>query len=232
MTELKIDGILFLTMCLELPTAEELMRPIQLERNQIRGFSLRPVRWGAPYCELCVTEGCPTVATFFVMVHWLLWCGFLQCGFLSAFTNYSTVDMEKTSCLSERSSPDVASPDSQLKGPFKERATWSIRQEVERLMQEQNKYSSDTSSQTDRAKQKSVRHNLTFLYFSSDSFVVSPLNNTCTVCETGKRKLSCSANYTYLRFDSLCCIFFTCLLSLFFVNGFLFEKKVSLPVSF
>ncbi|XP_070767902.1 centrosomal protein of 162 kDa [Enoplosus armatus] len=120
----------------ELPTAEELMRPIRPERDHIRGFTLQPV-------------------------------------------SAVELDQEKTSHSSERSFPDLTSPETQLKrlgkadpvagikgargstshpssspDPPDHNLTWSIRQEVDRLMQDQNKYSSGTSSQAGKANKQ------------------------------------------------------------------------------
>lgn len=100
-------------------------------------------------------------------------------GFLFLFSNYSAVepDQEKTSHFFERTFPDPIRPDSQLKRPGaaypiaglkgekrlhspdppNHNLAWSIRQEVERLMQDQNKYSSESSSQADKAKKQPVR---------------------------------------------------------------------------
>ncbi|XP_033497664.1 centrosomal protein of 162 kDa isoform X1 [Epinephelus lanceolatus] len=133
----------------ELPTAEELMKPIRPERDHIRGFSLQPVSA--------------------VGLH-----------------------QEKTSSFMETSFPDVTSPESQLKRPEKAEPaagikgargltshpssspeplnlTWSIRQEVERLMQDQDKCSSSTSSQADKAKKQQVSRGSTFSHSSTSS---------------------------------------------------------------
>lgn len=115
------------------------------------------------------------------------------------FSDYSAVefDQEKTSHILERTSPDVTSPESQLKRPGKadpsagikgareltslpssspdppnHNLTWSIRQEVEKLMQDQNKYSSYTSSQAGRAKKQAVRQTLNFSLFQQLGCVV------------------------------------------------------------
>ncbi|XP_051263216.1 centrosomal protein of 162 kDa isoform X2 [Dicentrarchus labrax] len=116
----------------ELPTAEELMRPIRPEKDHIRGFTLQPV-------------------------------------------SAVELDQEKRSHFLERTFPDVTSPQSQLKRPGEadpvsgikgarelgspdppsHNLTWSIRQEVERLMQDQNKY---TSSQAGKAKRVPASH--------------------------------------------------------------------------
>ncbi|XP_027132993.1 centrosomal protein of 162 kDa isoform X6 [Larimichthys crocea] len=115
----------------ELPTAEELMRPIRPEQEQIRGFTLQPV-------------------------------------------SAVELDQGKTSHFYERTFLDATSPESQLKQPgeadnvtgIKEarrlsspdspnhNLTWSIRQEVERLMQDQNHCSSYASSQDGNAKKQ------------------------------------------------------------------------------
>ncbi|XP_049440497.1 centrosomal protein of 162 kDa isoform X2 [Epinephelus fuscoguttatus] len=133
----------------ELPTAEELMKPIRPERDHIRGFSLQPV---------------------------------------SAVGLYQ----EKTSSFMETSFPDVTSPESQLKRPEKAEPaagikgargltshpssspeplnlTWSIRQEVERLMQDQDKCSSSTSSQADKAKKQQASRGSTLSHSSTSS---------------------------------------------------------------
>ncbi|KAI3361532.1 hypothetical protein L3Q82_013681 [Scortum barcoo] len=115
----------------ELPTAEELMKPIRPEEDHVRGFTLQPVSSGK-------------------------------------------FDQEKTSHSLERTLPDVTASELQLKrpgtgkkeargltshpssstAPSDHNLTWSIRQEVKRLMQDQNKYSSDTSSQASKAKKQ------------------------------------------------------------------------------
>nr|XP_046255811.1 centrosomal protein of 162 kDa isoform X2 [Scatophagus argus] len=127
----------------ELPTAEELMRPIRPETNHIRGFTLQPV----------------------------------------------SVDQEKTSHYLERTFPDVTSPQSQVRRPEeadpvaetkgatqldspdrpKHNLTWSIRQEVERLMQDQTNYSSYTSSQVGKAKRQSASHGVAVSHPSTSS---------------------------------------------------------------
>ncbi|XP_030250867.1 centrosomal protein of 162 kDa isoform X6 [Sparus aurata] len=130
----------------ELPTAEELMRPIRPEKDQIRGFTLQPVSAVEP-------------------------------------------DQEKTSHFFERTFPDPIPPDSQLKRPGaaypiaglkgekrlhspdppNHNLAWSIRQEVERLMQDQNKYSSESSSQADKAKKQPAFHGSTISHPSTSS---------------------------------------------------------------
>ncbi|XP_041649990.1 centrosomal protein of 162 kDa isoform X2 [Cheilinus undulatus] len=132
----------------ELPTAEELMRPIRPETDHVRGFTLQPV---------------------------------------SALEQ----NREQPHFL-ERTFPDVTSPelimkDSEVadhaqgkyraKGPSSQplgspdspniNLTWSIRQEVERLMKDQNKHG--TSSQFSRAKKQTVSLGSTFSYSPSTS---------------------------------------------------------------
>ncbi|XP_047453612.1 centrosomal protein of 162 kDa isoform X2 [Mugil cephalus] len=104
----------------DLPTAEELMKPIRPEENQLRGFTLRPV-------------------------------------------SDVELDQEKTSRSVEKNFPDVTYTKSQLKqveeaaaeikgvgglttqsstspDPPIHEMTWSIRREVQKLMQEQNEH--------------------------------------------------------------------------------------------
>ncbi|XP_031724500.1 centrosomal protein of 162 kDa isoform X10 [Anarrhichthys ocellatus] len=131
----------------ELPTAEELMRPIRPEKDHIRGFTLQPV-------SAVVLE-----------------------------------DREKTPRFFERTFPDVTSPQSYLEraeeagpeagtspppsSPDPANLTWSIRQEVEKLMQDQNKCSSSTSSQAGKAKKQQASHGSTVPH-SSTSLVRKP----------------------------------------------------------
>ncbi|XP_037309035.2 centrosomal protein of 162 kDa isoform X5 [Pungitius pungitius] len=116
----------------ELPTAEELMRPIRPEKDIIRGFTLQPV---------------------------------------------STGGLDDEPHLLERTSPNVTSQKSQPKraaeagpvagtqgtrgltsppcsSPDPPNLMWSSRQEIEKLMQEQNKCSFSTSSRAGKAKKQ------------------------------------------------------------------------------
>ncbi|XP_054477409.1 centrosomal protein of 162 kDa isoform X2 [Anoplopoma fimbria] len=134
----------------EFPTAEELMRPIRPEEDHIRGFTLQPA------------------------------------------SAIGLEDQENTSRFLERTFPDVTSPDSQLKraekpdpvagtqaargltsppssSPDPPNLTWSIRQEVEKLMQDQNKYSSSTFSQAGKAKKQQASHGSTVSHSSTSS---------------------------------------------------------------
>ncbi|XP_056237746.1 centrosomal protein of 162 kDa isoform X1 [Seriola aureovittata] len=110
----------------DIPTAEELMRPIRLGEDHIRGFSLQPV-------------------------------------------SAVELDQEKTSCSLERTFPDVkrpgkADPTAGIKGakgltssssdPPNQDLTWSIREEVERLMEDHNKSSTYISSQAGKVKKQ------------------------------------------------------------------------------
>ncbi|KAM6935943.1 centrosomal protein of 162 kDa isoform 2-T2 [Lycodopsis pacificus] len=123
----------------ELPTAEELMRPIRPEKDHIRGFTLQPV------------------------------------------SAVGLEDREKTPRFLERTFPDVTSPESHLERaeeagpeagtspPDPANLTWSIRQEVEKLMQDQNKCSSSTSSQAGKAKKQQASHGSTVPHSSTSS---------------------------------------------------------------
>lgn len=103
----------------------------------------------------------------------------VKCAILLTFSDHSAVELDqgKTSHFYERTFLDATSPESQLKQPgeadnvtgIKEarrlsspdspnhNLTWSIRQEVERLMQDQNHCSSYASSQDGNAKKQPVR---------------------------------------------------------------------------
>ncbi|XP_044215728.1 centrosomal protein of 162 kDa isoform X1 [Thunnus albacares] len=133
----------------ELPTAEELMRPIRPEKDHIRGFSLQPVR----AVEL---------------------------------------DQEKTFHSLERTFPDVTSPESHERRTGKADSagskgargltnhpssspdllsrdlTWSIREEVERLMQDQ--FSLHTSFQAGKAKKQPAARGSAVSHASASSW--------------------------------------------------------------
>uniref|UniRef100_UPI0037E7FD3C centrosomal protein of 162 kDa n=1 Tax=Semicossyphus pulcher TaxID=241346 RepID=UPI0037E7FD3C len=131
----------------ELPTAEELMKLIRPEKEDIRGFSLQPV---------------------------------------------SAVD--KTPHFLERTFPDVTSPELHVNQPRKadhatgkkgvqgssshvstspeppnHNLTWSIRQEVEWLMHDQNNHGSYTSSQAGKARKPQASLGSTFSHPSTSS---------------------------------------------------------------
>ncbi|XP_039973965.1 centrosomal protein of 162 kDa isoform X2 [Xiphias gladius] len=134
----------------ELPTAEELMRPIRPEEDHIRGFTLQAV-------------------------------------------SAVELDQEKTSCSLERTFPDVTYTESQLKQPGKadpiagmkgakgltsspssspdhpnRELTWSIRDEVERLMKD-HKNSSYISSQAGKVKKQPASRSSTISHPSTSS---------------------------------------------------------------
>ncbi|XP_042346714.1 centrosomal protein of 162 kDa isoform X2 [Plectropomus leopardus] len=133
----------------ELPTAEELMKPIRPETDHIRGFSLQPV-------------------------------------------SAAGLNQEKSSRFMQSTFPDVTPPESPLQQPEKAEPTagtkkarglsnhpssssdalnltWSIRQEVERLMQDQNKHSSYTSSQAGKVKKHQASRGSTISHSSTSS---------------------------------------------------------------
>ncbi|XP_040901329.1 centrosomal protein of 162 kDa isoform X2 [Toxotes jaculatrix] len=133
----------------DLPTAEELMRPIHPERDHIRGFTLQPI---------CAVE------------H----------------------DQEKKSCSLERTFPDVT--ESQVKRPGKtdpvvgikgakeptshpssssdhpnHDLTWSIREEVDRLMEDHYKSSSYMSSEAGNVRKQMAFRSSTISHPSTSS---------------------------------------------------------------
>ncbi|XP_034467827.1 centrosomal protein of 162 kDa isoform X2 [Hippoglossus hippoglossus] len=128
----------------DLPTAEELMRPIRIEEDHTRGFSLQPVSALQPV-------------------------------------------QEKTSCSLERTFPDVPYTESQLKSPRKAATKikgdnelnspdhpnrdlkWSIREEVERLMEDHSKTTSHKSSQAGKVKKQPASRSSTVSHPSTSS---------------------------------------------------------------
>ncbi|XP_069393742.1 centrosomal protein of 162 kDa isoform X2 [Paralichthys olivaceus] len=133
----------------DLPTAEELMRPIRIEDDHTRGFSLQPV------------SGLQRV-------------------------------QEKTSCSLERTFPDVSYAESQLKRPKRAATkikganellshrcsspdhpnpdlTWSIREEVQRLMKDHNEMSSHKPSQAGKIKKQPASRSSTISQPSKSS---------------------------------------------------------------
>ncbi|XP_062278354.1 centrosomal protein of 162 kDa [Scomber scombrus] len=130
----------------ELPTAEELMRPIRPETDHTRGFSLQPVR----------SDSLNNVDVSFVIL-----------------SDDSAVQLDQ-----DKTFPDVTSPDSHQKRPGRADSvgtkaargltshpsispdhlnrdlTWSIREEVEKLMRDQTTFAPHTSSQTGKAKKQ------------------------------------------------------------------------------
>ncbi|KAM4580443.1 centrosomal protein of 162 kDa isoform 2-T2 [Odontesthes bonariensis] len=114
----------------DLPTAEELMRPIRPENEQIRGFTLQPVsavESNQGNISQCLER------TFPILTH----------------------------KESERKQPGKASPAAALTthpsssaDPFNRDLTCSISEEVDRLMQDQNSYSTQTSSHASKTKKQ------------------------------------------------------------------------------
>ncbi|KAM4567596.1 centrosomal protein of 162 kDa isoform 2-T2 [Fundulus diaphanus] len=120
----------------DLPTAEELMRPIRPENKHIRGFTLQPVsdaelhhEQKSQYLSQTFTVGTPSQLE-------------LEQPGKTAVAAGLKATIRPTSHNSRSSEP----PSHDL--------TSSIRKEAERLMQEQNKCSSQTSSQGSKAKKQ------------------------------------------------------------------------------
>ncbi|XP_056290108.1 centrosomal protein of 162 kDa isoform X1 [Pseudoliparis swirei] len=122
----------------ELPTVEELMRPIRPERDDLRGFTLQPV--GA--VELEDQEKTPR---------------FLERTFLAVTPTDSRLQGadQADPVAGIRAAGGLTAPPSGSPDP--RNLTWSIRQEVEKLMEDQNKPSS-TSSQAGKAKKPQASH--------------------------------------------------------------------------
>ncbi|XP_033958321.2 centrosomal protein of 162 kDa isoform X2 [Pseudochaenichthys georgianus] len=155
----------------ELPTAEELMRPIRPEQDDVRGFTLQPVSA----------------------------VGFIQ---------------EQTSCSFQTTSPESllkrqgqTDPVPAINGgtglasllsssPDPPNKTWSIRQEVERLIQDENKYSADMSSRGGRAKNQQASRGSIVSHSSTSSvreLAVAPVRGRRVEGRTGGGGLqSCS----------------------------------------
>ncbi|XP_067367219.1 centrosomal protein of 162 kDa isoform X3 [Channa argus] len=126
----------------ELPTAEELMKPIRPEEAHTRGFTLQPISYVEPEKEF------PDVA-------------------------YAESQLKL---------PGRADPDAGIKGvkgstnhpsscsePPSYDLTWSIREEVERLMQDHQKLPSCTSSQAGKAKKQPAACSSTIPHPSTSS---------------------------------------------------------------
>nr|XP_020514652.1 centrosomal protein of 162 kDa-like isoform X2 [Labrus bergylta] len=128
----------------ELPTAEELMRPIRPEEDHIRGFTLQPVSTVG-----LLERTYPDVTSPELQGN--------EAG--KAVQAARGGKGAKGSGSHQSGSPD--SPNHNL--------TWSIRQEVERLMKDQNKHGSNTSPQTSRAKKQPVSLGSTFSHPPSSS---------------------------------------------------------------
>ncbi|KAK5922919.1 hypothetical protein CgunFtcFv8_020143 [Champsocephalus gunnari] len=147
----------------ELPTAEELMRPIRPEQDDVRGFTLQPVS---------------------------------AVGFIQEQTSCSFQTTSPESLLKRQGQTDhvpeinggtglasllSSSPDPPNK-------TWSIRQEVERLIQDENKYSADTSSRGGRAKNQQASRGSIVSHSSTSSvrkLAVAPVRGRRVEGRTG-----------------------------------------------
>ncbi|XP_068426865.1 centrosomal protein of 162 kDa isoform X2 [Clinocottus analis] len=134
----------------ELPTVEELMRPIRPEREHLRGFTLQPVSAGGPEDQ----GKTPRILD-------------------RTFPEPTPPDSHRQ--RAERSDPAErmqAAGGSNCSPPDPSNLTWSIRQEVEKLMQDQNK-SSSKPSQAGRAKKQQASYGAA-VSLSSTSSVRKP----------------------------------------------------------
>ncbi|CAJ1061874.1 centrosomal protein of 162 kDa isoform X3 [Xyrichtys novacula] len=130
----------------ELPTAEELMRPIRPEVDQNRGFSLQPVSAAESNQE---TTPRPLEGTFVTSPEEHV-----------KLPEQATGKEGLKGSTSHRSN----SPDSPHYDP-----TWSIRQEVERLMKDQDKPDSHASSQAGKTKKQQTSFGSTFSHASTST---------------------------------------------------------------
>ncbi|CAG6016104.1 unnamed protein product, partial [Menidia menidia] len=130
----------------DLPTAEELMRPIRPENEQLRGFTLQPVR-AAELNQGKVSR--PLERTFPIPTH------------TESEWKASTAEglTHPPPCSEEGLNPDLK---------------WSIRQEVERLMQDENNYSTQTSSHASKAKTQPGSRSSSALHPSERRPAVAP----------------------------------------------------------
>ncbi|KAM9724363.1 centrosomal protein of 162 kDa isoform 2-T2 [Menidia menidia] len=129
----------------DLPTAEELMRPIRPENEQLRGFTLQPVR-AAELNQGKVSR--PLERTFPIQTH------------TESEWKASTAGLSHPpSCSEEGLNRDLK---------------WSIRQEVERLMQDENNYSTQTSSHASKAKTQPGSRSSSALHPSERRPAVAP----------------------------------------------------------
>ncbi|KAM4736119.1 centrosomal protein of 162 kDa [Anableps anableps] len=122
----------------DLPTAEELMKPIRPENNHMRGFTLQPVSDAGVHHEL------------------------KSQSLKRMFPHVTPSELElkqpgKTGTAAElKQVIRSTSHNSRSPEPPNHDLTSSIRKEVERLMQQQNKYSSQTLSLVGNAKKKTT----------------------------------------------------------------------------
>ncbi|XP_075896912.1 centrosomal protein of 162 kDa [Nelusetta ayraudi] len=119
----------------DLPTAEELMRTIRPEQDHVRGFSLQPVSGAKPLSEKTV-------------------------HFLEGTFPVATPSQSKHSGDPE---PAAGIPRPNSSEPSDHNQTWCIKQEVERLMEDHNKFTSSKPSKAPAAcTQVQVSHRSTF----------------------------------------------------------------------
>ncbi|KAL3060821.1 hypothetical protein OYC64_015209 [Pagothenia borchgrevinki] len=147
----------------ELPTAEELMRPIRPEQDDVRGFTLQPVS-----------------AVGFIQEQ-------TSCSFQTTFPESLLKRQGQTDPVPEiNGHTGLASLLSSSPDPPNQ--TWSIRQEVERLIQDENKYSADTSSRGGRAKNQQASRGSIVSHSSTSSvrkLAVAPVRGRRVEGRTG-----------------------------------------------
>ncbi|KAK1895901.1 hypothetical protein KUDE01_021352, partial [Dissostichus eleginoides] len=147
----------------ELPTAEELMRPIRPEQDDVRGFTLQPVS-----------------AVGFIQEQ-------TSCSFQTTFPESLLKRQGQTDPVPEiNGGTGLASLLSSSPDPPNQ--TWSIRQEVERLIQDENKYSADTSSRGGRAKNQQASRGSIVSHSSTSSvrkLAVAPVRGRRVEGRTG-----------------------------------------------
>ncbi|XP_013879092.1 centrosomal protein of 162 kDa isoform X2 [Austrofundulus limnaeus] len=113
----------------DLPTAEELMRPVLLEHDQIRGFTLQPVR----SMELDIEKKTQSVERTFPVLT--------ESALKHPGKSVPAAGLTGTSSgLRSYGSPSLE-------------LTWTVKEEVDRLMKDENKNSSQTSPRGKAKKQ-------------------------------------------------------------------------------
>uniref|UniRef100_A0A3B5A8C2 Centrosomal protein of 162 kDa n=1 Tax=Stegastes partitus TaxID=144197 RepID=A0A3B5A8C2_9TELE len=133
----------------ELPTAEELMRPIRPEKDQIRGFTLQPVS-AVEFSQ--EKESC-----------------FLDRTDVSYTESQLKKPRKSVQVSGVKGAGGYASHQSSSPDPPKHDLTWSIKEEVERLMQDQNNSSSYATSRAGKVKKQRVSHGSTVCQPSTSS---------------------------------------------------------------
>ncbi|XP_060937685.1 centrosomal protein of 162 kDa [Limanda limanda] len=128
----------------DLPTAEELMRPIRIDEDHTRGFSLQPVSALQPVQE---KPSCPLERTFTVV------------SYTESQLKGPRKAAPKIKEDNELNSPDHPNRDLKL----------SIREEVQRLMGDQSKTASPKSSQAGKVKKQPVSRSSTLSLPSTSS---------------------------------------------------------------